>query len=150
MGSGLVMSAIFVSLNAVVEPAHKAVAASGLYLSMPVGQMAGVAAASAVMLEVLQMSLFARLTELGLGAAIKTEVRRLHRLLLLGDMPVLLTIPPIQIIQQAAANVNYIDELEGPVAEAVVRSYVLGLRFSYGMQPAFPAVFGYWMRPTTN
>ncbi|KAI1335280.1 MFS general substrate transporter [Xylariaceae sp. FL0016] len=115
-GSGLAMSAVFVALNAVVEPAHKAVVSSGLYLAIPVGMALGVATSSAVMLEVLQNTLRARLEELGL---VSEEIA--------------------EIISQAAANVGFIRQLRGDVEQSVIRSYVTALRYSYVAVLAFSA-----------
>jgi hypothetical protein len=67
-------SAVFVSLNAVVEPAHKAVVTSGLQLAIPVGMLLGVAASSAVMLDVLQKALDRKLFDIGLSLESRTEV----------------------------------------------------------------------------
>jgi hypothetical protein len=74
MGAGMGFTSIFVSLNAIVDPSYKAVAASGLYLSMPVGMIAGIAVTSAIMLEVMQMHLHEGLVRLGLGVAERQEV----------------------------------------------------------------------------
>lgn len=67
-------SAVFVSLAAVVEPAHKAVVTSGLQLAIPIGMLLGVSAGSAVMLEVIQWVLDKRLLEAGLSFDSRTEV----------------------------------------------------------------------------
>ncbi|KAI0020297.1 MFS general substrate transporter [Xylariomycetidae sp. FL0641] len=114
LGSGMSSSAIFVSLNAVVEPAHKAVVASGLYLAMPVGMVLGVAASSAVMLQILHTTLDQRLLGLGLDV----DVRR-------------------EIIAKAAANVEYLRQLHGEIETAVIGSYVVSLRYSYLVLLAF-------------
>ncbi|KAI1505733.1 MFS general substrate transporter [Biscogniauxia marginata] len=107
-GAGMSSSGIFVGINAVVEPSHKAVVASGLNLSMPIGMVLGVAASSAVMLQMLQRTLDTRLIELGLNL----EARA-------------------QIIEQAAASVDFIKKLQGPIAEAVIDSYIIALRYSH-------------------
>jgi hypothetical protein len=65
---------VFVSLNAVVEPAHKAVVTSGLQLSIPLGMLLGVTAGSAAMLQVVQNVLDKKLLEAGLDLAHRTEV----------------------------------------------------------------------------
>jgi len=67
-------SAVFVCLNAVVEPAHKAVVVSGLQLSFPVGMLLGVTASSAAMFGVLQSTLEKKLLEIGLPPETRSEV----------------------------------------------------------------------------
>ncbi|KAK9770444.1 putative Arylsulfatase [Seiridium cardinale] len=109
LGAGMGNTAVFVSINAIVEPAHKAVAASGLYLSMPIGMITGIAVTSALMLEVMQKHLAEGLVKLGLSLVERQEV-----------------------ISKAAENVEYIYKLQGPVADAVARAYVDGLRWGYG------------------
>lgn len=73
-GAGMGNTAVFVSINAIVEPAHKAVAASGLFLSMPVGMITGIAVTSALMLEVMQKRLHESLAKLGLSFSERQEV----------------------------------------------------------------------------
>ncbi|KAK6062553.1 Arylsulfatase 3 [Seiridium cupressi] len=109
LGAGMGNTAVFVSINAIVEPAHKAVAASGLYLSMPIGMITGIALTSALMLEVMQKHLAEGLVKLGLSLVERQEV-----------------------ISKAAENVEYIYKLQGPVADAVAHAYVDGLRWGYG------------------
>lgn len=77
LGAGMGNTAIFVGLNAIVDPSHKAVAASGLFLSMPVGMISGIAVASAAMLQVMKTSLDEGLARLGLGLVERQEVRTL-------------------------------------------------------------------------
>ncbi|KAH6652139.1 major facilitator superfamily domain-containing protein [Truncatella angustata] len=109
LGAGMGNTAVVVSLNAIVEPAHKAVAASGLFLSLPIGMITGIAITSALMLEIMQQQLDKSLIKLGLGSADRQEI-----------------------ISKAAENVEYIYKLEGPVAKAVSSAYVHGLRWGYG------------------
>ncbi|KAI1827756.1 major facilitator superfamily transporter [Xylaria intraflava] len=107
-GSGMSSSAVFVSLNAVAEPAHKAVVTSLLQLTMPIGMLLGVAAGSAVMVGVLKKILAAKLLEIGLGDEIRGEI-----------------------IQKAIANVDYIRELPEFIGDIVVGGYVTSLRASF-------------------
>lgn len=67
-------SAVFVSLNAVVDPEHKAVVTSGLQMSFPIGMLLGVTAASAVMLDVLQRVLDNKLLAAGLSVEKRAKV----------------------------------------------------------------------------
>lgn len=67
-------TAVFVSLNAIVGPSHKAVAASGLFLSMSVGMLTGIALSSALMMQLMQQHLSENLIKLGLTLAERQEV----------------------------------------------------------------------------
>lgn len=70
------MSAVFVALQASIDPSDRAVAASGLFLVMPVGAIIGMALSSAAMLSVLRRTLIPRLVELGLNGLQVAEVSR--------------------------------------------------------------------------
>ncbi|KAI8622885.1 major facilitator superfamily domain-containing protein [Xylariaceae sp. FL1651] len=113
-GAGMCTSAVFVSINAVVEPAHKAVVTSGLQLAMPIGMLLGVAASSAVMLDVLQKALDTKLLGFGLGLEARTEI-----------------------IKKSIANVDYIRQLPESTGDIVVSGYVFALRASYAVILAF-------------
>lgn len=114
-----------------MDPGDKAVAASGMFLAMPVGMMTGVAIGSAVMLQKMRSLLDEQLLSLGLGAAARQKVSLTARLQA-SLCELTLTLFQCQIIEGASANVDYLTKLEGRVAEAVVTSYVEGLRYSYG------------------
>lgn len=60
------MNAVFVALQAAINPMDKAVAASGLYLSIPVGSILGMAACNAVMQAIMPVELASRLRDLGI------------------------------------------------------------------------------------
>ncbi|KAK6219245.1 hypothetical protein LQW54_002233, partial [Pestalotiopsis sp. IQ-011] len=108
LGAGMGNTAVFVGINAIVEPAHKAAVVSGLFLSTAIGMITGIAATSAIMLEVMQKSLNEKLANMGFG-------------------------PPerLDIISKAAENVEYIYKLRGQLAAAVASAYVDGLRWGY-------------------
>ncbi|KAI1272989.1 major facilitator superfamily transporter [Xylaria sp. FL0933] len=107
-GAGMAGSAVFVSINAVVEPEHKAVANSGLQLAMPIGMLLGVTAGSAVMLDVLQRVLNKKLLEVGLSPETRAEI-----------------------IRKSIANVDYIRQLPSSLRDIVLGGYVVGLRASF-------------------
>ncbi|KAI0123937.1 major facilitator superfamily transporter [Xylariales sp. AK1849] len=113
LGAGMGSTAIFVSINAIIEPAHKAVATSGLYLSMPIGMIMGIVVTSALMIELMRKHLNEGLIKLGMDLAERQEV-----------------------IEKAAENVRYIHQLQGPIADAVSGAYVEGLRWGYGVSLA--------------
>ncbi|KAI1751536.1 major facilitator superfamily transporter [Xylaria castorea] len=108
-GAGMSGSSVFVSLNAVVEPAHKAVVNSGLQLAIPIGMLLGVTTGSAVMLDVVQRVLDKKLFEIGLDLESRTEI-----------------------IKKSIANVDYIRQLPGYLRDIVIGGYVVGLRASFG------------------
>ncbi|KAH8162618.1 hypothetical protein CIB48_g5620 [Xylaria polymorpha] len=107
-GAGMSGSAVFVSLNAVVEPVHKAVVTSGIQLAIPIGMLLGVTAGSAVMLDVIQRVLDKRLFEIGLDLESRTEI-----------------------IKKSIASVDYIRQLPGDLEDIVIGGYVVGLRASF-------------------
>ncbi|KAI0856219.1 major facilitator superfamily transporter [Xylaria cubensis] len=109
-GAGMSGSSVFVSLNAVVEPAHKAVVNSGLQLAIPIGMLLGVTAGSAVMLDVVQRVLDRKLFEIGLDLESRTEI-----------------------IKKSIANVDYIRQLPSYLKDTVISGYVVGLRASFGV-----------------
>ncbi|TGJ79364.1 hypothetical protein E0Z10_g9408 [Xylaria hypoxylon] len=109
-GSGMAGSAVFVSINAVVDPAHKAVATSGLQLAIPIGMLLGVTAGSAVMLDIVQKVVDKKLLDIGLSLESRTEI-----------------------IKKSIANVDYIRQLPDTLRDIVVGGYVVGLRASFSV-----------------
>lgn len=125
-GAGMAGSAVFVSINAVVEPAHKAVANSGLQLAMPIGMLLGVTAGSAVMLDVLQRVLDKKLLDVGLSLESRTEVINNYSMNMITSLTIW------KIIKKSIANVDYIRQLPPSLGDIVVGGYVVGLRASFG------------------
>ncbi|KAI8958462.1 MFS general substrate transporter [Daldinia sp. FL1419] len=109
-GTGISANAVFVALQAAINPVDRAVAASGLYLSIPVGSILGMAACNAVMQATMPLDLASRLRELGVG---KSEAE--------------------EIIKQATARIDYLDEAPQQIAQAVSQAYVRGLEYSHGV-----------------
>lgn len=107
---GIAQSALFIFLQAAIDPAHMAIAASALYLASSVGMVAGMAGASAVLQEMLRRGLDHRLDDLGYPAQKKWKI-----------------------IQRAVSNVHYIDHAKSDVVKAVVGSYVEALTWTHGM-----------------
>ncbi|KAI0898165.1 MFS general substrate transporter [Annulohypoxylon nitens] len=108
-GTGMSLNAVFVALQAAINPVDRAVAASGLYLSIPIGSILGMAGCNAVMQGIMPADLALRLRSLGIEG-IEAE----------------------KIIKQATARVDYLDEAPKKIAELVVEAYVRGLEFSHG------------------
>ncbi|GAW18421.1 hypothetical protein ANO14919_078960 [Xylariales sp. No.14919] len=116
-GSGMAGSAVFVSINAVVDREHKAVATSGLQLAVPIGMLLGVTAGSAVMLDVVQKVVDKKLIAIGLGLESRTEI-----------------------IKNSIGNVDYIWRLPDTLRDIVISGYIDGLRASFGVVLAFSLI----------
>jgi MFS family permease len=109
-GTGIAQSALFISLQAAVDPSHMAVAASSMYLASSVGFVIGMAANAAVLQEMLSRGLDRRLIALGLS-----DVKRW------------------KIIANALSDVHYIDHAKPRISKLVVASYVDALAWTHGM-----------------
>lgn len=66
LGTGMVQAAIFVSIQAAVDPAHKAPAMAGNFLVVTAGAMVGMVTANAVLTNTMQWELDARLSAMRL------------------------------------------------------------------------------------
>jgi MFS family permease len=78
-GSGIANSALFISIQAALDPRFAAIAASTLYLASSIGMLAGMAGVSAVLQQSLRVGLDDRLTHLGIADEKKWKVRlRMH------------------------------------------------------------------------
>lgn len=73
-GMGMVQSAVFISVQAAVNPANKAAATSGMWLSTSVGMILGLACISAVVTETMKWDLDAALQASGMGEAARQKV----------------------------------------------------------------------------
>lgn len=65
-GTGISLSAVFIALQAAIDPKDKAVAISGLFLSSPIGSILGMAAGNAMMQAIMPVDLASRLRNLGI------------------------------------------------------------------------------------
>lgn len=74
-GSGMAQSALFISIQAAVDSAHRAVAASTLSLCSTTGMMTGMAAVAAVLQEMVQRTLGRRLLLIGYNEGARRDVR---------------------------------------------------------------------------
>lgn len=74
LGCGISQSAVFISLQASISPQDRAIAASGLFLSFPVGSILGMAGSSAIIMAILKGVAQAKLKGLGLDAPAIQEV----------------------------------------------------------------------------
>jgi predicted MFS family arabinose efflux permease len=108
-GTGIVQSALFISIQAAIDPAHAAVATSNLYLANSIGMVAGMAGVNAVLQEGLRYGLVKRLGDLGFG---EEKISK--------------------IIDKASRDVHYVDRARPEIARAVVGSYVEALTWTHG------------------
>ncbi|OIW22677.1 MFS general substrate transporter [Coniochaeta ligniaria NRRL 30616] len=107
-GTGIAQSALFISLQAVVNAEHMAPAVSMMYLSTRVCMMTGLVSSSATMRQFLRIGLKSRLDELGLDATRRDKV-----------------------IAKAISDVGYVGRTHGTLRQAVVGAYVDGLWYSH-------------------
>lgn len=73
-GTGIVQSAIFIAVQAAVNPSHKAPALGGIWLTFSVGAIIGLAAVSAVTIEVMKWRLASLLDLMGFDEVARLEV----------------------------------------------------------------------------
>ncbi|KAI1814935.1 major facilitator superfamily transporter [Poronia punctata] len=116
-GAGMGASALFVGLNAVIEPAHKAVIVSGLQLALPVGMLLGVTASSAALFGLIQTTLDQKLLEIGLSPESRSEI-----------------------ISKSIADVEYIRQIPTSLRHVVISCYVDGFRASFSVILAFSLI----------
>lgn len=108
-GLGIAQSALFISVQAAIDPAYTAIAASTLYLTSSIGSLAGMAGISAVLQAALRRQLNQRLGNLGFSEQLRQEI-----------------------IDHAASDVHYIDHATSAVATAVTKSYVDAFTWTHG------------------
>ncbi|KAK9771493.1 putative Major facilitator superfamily transporter [Seiridium cardinale] len=108
LGTGIAQSALFVALQASIDPKDKASATSALFLVGPTGATVGMAVGSALIVGGLRNGLLARLPQLGLSADHIQEV-----------------------IEAAATDIGYLDRAAPEIAEAAVESYIVGIEYSH-------------------
>ncbi|KAL6703416.1 hypothetical protein ACN47E_009675 [Coniothyrium glycines] len=120
-GTGIVQSALFISLQAAIDPAYTAIAASTLYLTSSVGMLSGMAGVSAVLQGTLRKGLAQRLDKLGFSDQVKREI-----------------------IGKAVSDVHYLDKATPVIANAVAGSYINALTWTHVLSLSFSmtAFFG--------
>ncbi|KAK7394031.1 hypothetical protein QQX98_013186 [Neonectria punicea] len=117
LGTGIAQSAVFIALQAAINPADKAPAASALYLTGTIGCVIGLAASSAITQGILRVVVQSKLTQLGMERSFIDEV-----------------------IKKATESVTFIDEAPKKVAEVLVEAYVKGIEYSHGLSIIFSAL----------
>ncbi|PSN72115.1 MFS general substrate transporter [Corynespora cassiicola Philippines] len=107
-GMGVAQSALFISIQAAIDPSHTAVAASTLYLASSVGMIGGMAGVNAVLQGSLRVALDRGLAGLGISDSKKWKV-----------------------IEEAASDVNYLDHARPAIASIVRSSYIEALTWTH-------------------
>lgn len=74
LGAGLVQSAGFISVQAAVNPKHKAAVTSGVFLTVQIGMIIGLSSVSAIIMETMRWRLDALLQGMGLDAVARVSV----------------------------------------------------------------------------
>ncbi|KAF2727601.1 MFS general substrate transporter [Polyplosphaeria fusca] len=113
-GTGMAQSAVFIALQAAIDPEHTAVATASLYLSGTVGMIVGMASVSAVLQQFLRTGLERRIGSFGFSEE-KTA----------------------KIIERAVSDVHYIDLAKPRVSQAVVGAYIDALTWTHGCSLVF-------------
>lgn len=108
LGCGIIQSAVFIAIQASIDPENKAAGISGFFLATQIGTVIGMAAVSALMIGGLRQTLAARLIAQGVATNEMSEI-----------------------LKQAVASVDFIHETKPSVALAIVASYVDGLEWSH-------------------
>ncbi|KAF4458698.1 multidrug resistance [Fusarium albosuccineum] len=110
LGTGIAHSAAFIALQASIDPKDKAAAASGLFMTITLGAIVGMAATSATIQGVLRHDIHLKLTQIGMSQANIDEV-----------------------IRKASESVSYIDHATGAVQKVLVYGYVKGIEYGHGL-----------------
>ncbi|KFA71254.1 hypothetical protein S40288_07798 [Stachybotrys chartarum IBT 40288] len=103
-GTGIVQSSVFIAIQAAVDPKNKGPALGGIWLTVSLGAISGLAAVSAVNTEVMRWKLQMLLEAMGISGSARTDI-----------------------VMMASRSVDYIDQADKEVAAAVVAAYVTGL-----------------------
>ncbi|KAF1950460.1 MFS general substrate transporter [Byssothecium circinans] len=107
-GMGVIISTLFVGVQASIDPAHSAVAASSLYLASSVGTLMGMAGTSSVLQSTLRKALNRRLDYAGFEGWKK-----------------------LKIIERAVSDVHYSDHTKPRIAGIVIGSYIEALTYTH-------------------
>jgi hypothetical protein len=114
-------ASVFIGLTASVDPAHQAIALSGLFQAANIGMLTGLAASSAVLGVSLQSELDRKLV----GYEDKDKV---------NDNPVRARqiTHNVQIIKEAVESISYVLNLKGRLRVIVIKAYVRALEYTHG------------------
>ncbi|KAF4945099.1 hypothetical protein FSARC_14521 [Fusarium sarcochroum] len=117
LGMGIAQSAAFIALQASIDPKDKAAAASGIFLSVTLGAVVGMASTSATIQGFLRHDVQQNLTQLGMSQSAIDEV-----------------------IRKASESVSYIDDASGPIRKVLIGGYVKGIEYGHGLSILFSGI----------
>ncbi|KAM0545589.1 hypothetical protein ACHAPJ_011289 [Fusarium lateritium] len=117
LGMGIAQSAAFIALQASIDPKDKAAAASGIFLSVTLGAVVGMASTSATIQGFLRHDVQQNLTQLGMSQSAIDEV-----------------------ILKASESVSYIDDASGPIRKVLIGGYVKGIEYGHGLSILFSGI----------
>ncbi|KAB2572021.1 putative MFS-type transporter [Lasiodiplodia theobromae] len=106
-GTGIAASALFIAITACVEPSFVAIASSTMYLSTSIGALVGLASSSAVL---------------------QTIVHRGLQTVVGSDFP-----NREEFIRRCLQDIEFLQQLHGPIKDKIIDVYVLGFRGAYIM-----------------
>lgn len=128
-GTGVIGSSLFVYLAAGVDESQMAIASTGLYLSQNIGALLGVSLASNVLFNGLRRGLKTRLEGFpdkdmvrhSFSAQLGVEHDHWH-----SRRTNWLRLYLIQIIHKAVSDLDYVKNIQGPIRDIVIESYIEG------------------------
>ncbi|KAF4342777.1 multidrug resistance [Fusarium beomiforme] len=117
LGMGIAQSAAFIALQASIDPKDKAAASSGIFLSVTLGSVVGMAGTSAAIQGFLRYDIQQNLSHLGKSQHVIDKV-----------------------IRKAAESVSYIDDASGPVRKVLIEGYIEGIEYAHGLSILFSGI----------
>ncbi|PCD36191.1 hypothetical protein FGRA07_08075 [Fusarium graminearum] len=117
LGTGAVQTGVFVAVQAATDPAHKAAALGGVWLTVMVGAIVGMTAVSTATMHFMASSLATTLQGHGFAKGVIEKV-----------------------ISMATSDINYINKADPTLASDVVDAYVYGLSISHIISLTFSVV----------
>ncbi|RKL28280.1 hypothetical protein BFJ72_g12511 [Fusarium proliferatum] len=112
LGMGIAQSAAFIALQASIDPKDKAAASSGIFLSVTLGSVVGMASTSAAIQGLLRHDIQQNLSDLGKSQHFIDDV-----------------------IRKAAESVSFIDEASEPIRKVLIQGYIRGIEYGHADPP---------------
>ncbi|KAG4283222.1 hypothetical protein FPRO06_09895 [Fusarium proliferatum] len=117
LGMGIAQSAAFIALQASIDPKDKAAASSGIFLSVTLGSVVGMAGTSAAIQGLLRHDIQQNLSDLGKSQHFIDDV-----------------------IRKAAESVSFIDEASEPIRKVLIQGYIRGIEYGHGLSIVFSGI----------
>ncbi|RBA18483.1 hypothetical protein FPRO05_10776 [Fusarium proliferatum] len=117
LGMGIAQSAAFIALQASIDPKDKAAASSGIFLSVTLGSVVGMASTSAAIQGLLRHDIQQNLSDLGKSQHFIDDV-----------------------IRKAAESVSFIDETSEPIRNVLIQGYIRGIEYGHGLSIVFSGI----------